>query len=55
MGTSVFWSYWYYHLPNFVLAALMYTLLGRALLGLIAQPEDPTTSGGRFAASPIRW
>jgi len=24
---------WYYHLPNFVLAALMYTLLGRALLG----------------------
>jgi hypothetical protein len=40
VGTSVFWSYWYYHLPNFVLAALMYTLLGRALLGLIAQPED---------------
>jgi hypothetical protein len=36
----VFWSYWYYHLPNFVLAALMYTLLGRALLALIAQPED---------------
>ena len=28
-------TYWYYHLPNFVLAALMYTLLGRALLGLI--------------------
>ena len=25
---------WYYHLPNFILAALMYTLLGRALLGL---------------------
>jgi hypothetical protein len=24
----------YFHLPNFVLAALMYTLLGRALLGL---------------------
>ena len=22
-------TYWYYHLPNFVLAALMYTLLGR--------------------------
>ena len=34
-----FWTYWYYHLPNFVLAALMYTLLGRALLGLIVQPR----------------
>ncbi|MGE5513559.1 MAG: YggT family protein [Bacteroidota bacterium] len=32
--------YWYYHLPNFVLAALMYTLLGRALLGLIVQPDS---------------
>ena len=28
-------THWYFHLPNFVLAALMYTLLGRALLGLI--------------------
>jgi YggT family protein len=32
-------SYWSFHLPNFVLAALMYTLLGRALLGLIVQPD----------------
>ena len=31
--------YWYFHLPNFVLAALMYTLLGRVILGLIVQPE----------------
>ena len=31
-------SLWYYHLPNFILAALMYTLLGRALLGLIVGP-----------------
>ena len=31
---------WYYHLPNFVLAALMYTLLGRALLGLIVGPDS---------------
>ena len=30
-----FLTYWYYHVPNFVLAALMYTLLGRAILGLI--------------------
>jgi hypothetical protein len=31
---------WYFHLPNFVLAALMYTLLGRALLGLIVGPDS---------------
>jgi YggT family protein len=31
-------SYWYFHLPNFVLAALMYTLLGRAILGLMIDP-----------------
>ncbi len=30
-------AYWYFHLPNFVLAALMYTLLGRALLGVIVE------------------
>jgi YggT family protein len=35
-----FLSFWYYHLPNFVLAALMYTLLGRAVLGLIVQPNS---------------
>lgn len=33
-------AHWHYHLPNFILAALMYTLLGRALLGLIVQPDS---------------
>jgi uncharacterized protein YggT (Ycf19 family) len=33
-------AYWSFQLPNFVLAALMYTLLGRALLGLIVQPDS---------------
>jgi YggT family protein len=33
-------AYWYFHLPNFILAALMYTLLGRVLLGLIVQPDS---------------
>jgi uncharacterized protein YggT (Ycf19 family) len=36
---SGFWSYWYFHIPNFVLAALMYTLLGRLALGLFV-PEN---------------
>ena len=35
-----FSTYWYFHLPNFILAALMYTLLGRALLGLIVEPNS---------------
>ncbi len=34
-------AYWYFHLPNFALAALMYTLLGRAMLGLFLEPESP--------------
>jgi YggT family protein len=38
-GTLV--SYWYFHLPNFILAALMYTLLGRVLLGLIVDADSP--------------
>ena len=41
MGTTIpILSYWYYHLPNFVLAALMYTLLGRVLLGLFVDPNS---------------
>jgi YggT family protein len=38
-GSSLL-TYWYFHLPNFILAALMYTLLGRALLGLIVGPDS---------------
>lgn len=34
-----FWSFWYFHIPNFVLAALMYTLIGRLVLGIFV-PED---------------
>jgi YggT family protein len=33
-------TYWYYQLPDYVLAVLMYTLLGRALLGLMVQPDS---------------
>jgi len=34
-----FWSYWYLHIPNFILAAVMYTLLGRLILGFFV-PEN---------------
>lgn len=33
-------THWYFHLPNFLLAALMYTLLGRVALGLIIDPQS---------------
>jgi uncharacterized protein YggT (Ycf19 family) len=32
-------QYWYFHLPNFVLAAVMYTLLGRLILSFFV-PAD---------------
>ena len=35
-----FWSLWYFNLPNFVLAAVMYTMLGRAVLGLFVDPNS---------------
>lgn len=40
-------SYWYYYLPDYILAVLMYTLLGRALLGL-AVDADSTNYIWRF-------
>jgi YggT family protein len=33
-------AYWYYYLPDYVLALLMYTLLGRVLLGLVVPPDS---------------
>jgi YggT family protein len=33
-------AYWYVQLPNFILAVLMYTMLARALLGLIVAPDS---------------
>ena len=40
MGTSIL-TYWYYHVPTFVLAALMYTLLGRVVLGFFVDADSP--------------
>ena len=33
-------TYWYFHIPNFLLAALMYTVLGRALLSLFVDANS---------------
>ncbi len=33
-------DYWYFHLPNYVLAAVIYTLFGRFLLSLFMPPTS---------------
>jgi uncharacterized protein YggT (Ycf19 family) len=33
-------EYWYFHLPNYLIAALIYTMLGRFVLGLFVPPES---------------
>ena len=40
-STQPLLSSWLFLAPNFALAALMYTLLGRALLGLMVAPDSP--------------
>jgi YggT family protein len=40
-NTASLLAYWYFHLPNFILAALMYTMLGRFLLGLMVDADSP--------------
>ena len=37
---SALLTHWYFHLPNFILAAVMYTMLGRAILGLIVEHDS---------------
>lgn len=32
---NTFLTYWHYNLPNFALAAIMYTILGRVILTLV--------------------
>lgn len=38
-GAIPFLAQWYFHLPNYVMAALMYTLIGRFILGSFVAAE----------------
>lgn len=40
MTDAGFWDLWYFHVPNYLLAALMYSLLGRLLLSFFFPPES---------------
>jgi YggT family protein len=46
VGGSII-QYWYFHVPNFVLAVVMYTLFGRVLLSLFV-PSDSANYIWRF-------
>jgi YggT family protein len=48
-------DYWAYHLVNYVLAAVMYTMFGRALLGLFVSQDSPLyiMRGFRFITDPF--
>ena len=37
---DVWWSYWYFHLPNYALAVLIYTMFGRFMLSFILKPDS---------------
>ncbi len=39
MSGNPFWQHWYFHLPNYALAVLVYTMIGRFLLSLILAPD----------------
>lgn len=51
---SDFWSYWYFHIPNFVLAAVMYTVLGRLVLGFFTAESSSNYiwRGFKFVSDP---
>ena len=34
MGAE-FWDYWYFHIPDLILVALIYVMLARAVIGLV--------------------
>jgi uncharacterized protein YggT (Ycf19 family) len=38
-AASSFFQYWYYHLPNYALALMMYACIGRFVLGLFVPPN----------------
>jgi YggT family protein len=42
-ATDSFLSFWYFHVPNLALAALMYTLLGRFLQSLVFESDAEAT------------
>src|SRR5207245_10052529 len=40
-GQDMWWSYWYFHFPNYVFAVLFCTLIGRFMFALFLPPDSP--------------
>lgn len=38
---SFFWDYWYFNIPNYLAAAVMYTLLARFVAQFVVPPDWP--------------
>src|SRR5436189_5725657 len=38
---DIWWSYWYFHLPNYALAVLFWTLIGRFMFSVFLAPDSP--------------
>lgn len=38
---NIWWSYLYFHLPNYAFALLFWTLIGRFMFALFLPPESP--------------
>lgn len=52
---NLFWAYWYYQLPNYILGALFWTCIGRFLLGFFVPPQSSNYiwRGFRFLTDPV--
>jgi YggT family protein len=52
-----FLQYWYFHIPNYLLAAVMYSLLARFLLSLFVAPDSPNYIYRAFVrlTEPFVW
>ena len=37
---DLWWTYWYFHLPNYAFAVLFYTLFGRFLMSFFLAPDS---------------
>ena len=40
-GENLWWSYWYFHLPNYALALLFWTLIGRFMFAIFLPLDSP--------------
>ena len=38
---NFWWSYWYFHFPNYAFALLFWTLIGRFIFGIFLPPDSP--------------